>query len=175
MVSLVPPLMDWRADAACAELPKEMFYPARGSGVRYRYEEARQVCLGCPVRQACLAAAMEAEGTDNLGYRHGMFGGLTPRERHQLAVPRTCEVCGRRFSGRTFTCSDLCQKIKLARYKREWAQRHGHDPNRPKHGRTTGVNAGCKCAACSGHRRTLKREARMRAMVREWAEMEAAS
>lgn len=39
-------------------------------------EQARAICAGCPVREACLAAGIAED--------HGIWGGLTPRERRVL-------------------------------------------------------------------------------------------
>lgn len=42
---------------------------------------AVSVCKGCPVREACLTDAMFAEWEEPRDRRHGIFGGLLPRER----------------------------------------------------------------------------------------------
>ena len=49
------------------------------------YAYARTICQACPVRVACLDAAMDIEGHREPGSRHGMWGGLDPFERHLLA------------------------------------------------------------------------------------------
>ncbi len=51
-----------------------MFFPGRGESAR----PARQVCAACPVRQQCLDYAI----TNRIG--HGIWGGLTERERRAL-------------------------------------------------------------------------------------------
>lgn len=42
------------------------------------YDEARSVCLSCPVRESCLAHALAEKE------RFGMWGGLTPIERRRI-------------------------------------------------------------------------------------------
>jgi len=49
------------------------------------YANARSVCQECPLRLACLDAAMNIEGRREAISRWGMWGGLDPIERHLLA------------------------------------------------------------------------------------------
>lgn len=42
------------------------------------YEQARSICISCPVRDACLASALADKE------RFGMWGGLTPIERRRI-------------------------------------------------------------------------------------------
>lgn len=42
-------------------------------------EIAKQACLSCPVRAECLRRALET------GERYGIWGGMTPDERRDLA------------------------------------------------------------------------------------------
>jgi hypothetical protein len=51
-----------------------VFFPGRGESAG----PARQVCAACPVRQACLDYAINNRIT------HGIWGGLTERERRAL-------------------------------------------------------------------------------------------
>jgi WhiB family redox-sensing transcriptional regulator len=67
----------------CAETDPESFFPEKGGSVR----EAKQTCMACEVRTDCLTYALEH------GERFGVWGGLTERERRQLAKggePRPC-------------------------------------------------------------------------------------
>ena len=64
----------WRELAACRGTDLEVFFPERGESAG----PARQVCAGCPVRQACLDYAI----TNRIAY--GVWGGLTERERRTL-------------------------------------------------------------------------------------------
>jgi WhiB family transcriptional regulator, redox-sensing transcriptional regulator len=64
----------WRRQAACRGTDLDLFYPERGQTA----EPARQVCAACPVRQPCLEYALSNRIT------HGIWGGLTERERRPL-------------------------------------------------------------------------------------------
>jgi WhiB family redox-sensing transcriptional regulator len=60
---------DWMTDAACKDLPVEMFFPERGrDGSR-----ARAVCAECPVQRECADYAI------GQGLRHGIWGGMSER------------------------------------------------------------------------------------------------
>jgi WhiB family redox-sensing transcriptional regulator len=64
----------WRELAACRGTDLEVFFPGRGESAW----PARQVCAACPVRQPCLDYAISNQIT------HGIWGGLTERERRAL-------------------------------------------------------------------------------------------
>jgi WhiB family redox-sensing transcriptional regulator len=64
----------WRELAACRGAGLELFFPERGESA----EPARRVCAACPVRQPCLDYAISNRIT------HGIWGGLTERERRAL-------------------------------------------------------------------------------------------
>ena len=66
----------WLADAACKGMGAAVFFPAWGQ----RATEAKRVCGHCPVSGECLAAALA------MGHQHGVWGGLTARERRRLAA-----------------------------------------------------------------------------------------
>jgi WhiB family transcriptional regulator, redox-sensing transcriptional regulator len=70
---------DWRDRAACRDADPELFFPVTdmGPGAR-QVADAKAVCARCPVRAQCLDYATEA------GLGHGVFGGLTERERSEL-------------------------------------------------------------------------------------------
>lgn len=70
---------DWRESAACRDEDPELFFPVSemGPGAR-QVAEAKAVCARCPARQDCLDYAV-----DN-ALDHGVFGGMTDRERRQL-------------------------------------------------------------------------------------------
>ena len=65
---------DWRIAALCAQTDQEAFFPEKGGSTR----EAKKVCLTCEVREECLEYAL---GNDE---RHGIWGGLSERERRKL-------------------------------------------------------------------------------------------
>ena len=61
-------------DARCRGASVDVFYPAEPS-----FEEARRICLRCPVREECLAHAVAERE------RYGVWGGLSPMERTTVA------------------------------------------------------------------------------------------
>ena len=69
----------WRYQAACRGADLQVFFPGRGESA----EPARQICAGCPVRQPCLDYAISHAIT------HGIWGGLTERDRRPLRVHYT--------------------------------------------------------------------------------------
>ena len=71
--------MDWRERAACLDVDPELFFPIGNTGPAImQIEEAKKVCQRCPVREECLAWALEA------GQDHGVWGGLSEEERRAL-------------------------------------------------------------------------------------------
>jgi WhiB family redox-sensing transcriptional regulator len=64
----------WRYRAACRGADLEVFFPGRGQSA----EDARQICASCPVRELCLDYALRH------GIVHGIWGGLTERDRRAL-------------------------------------------------------------------------------------------
>ena len=86
--------MDW-SEAECRTYPKKLFTPdifdedgeevfddgtiweAFGDTSSY-YDEAREICMACPIRLECLAHALANKE------RFGMWGGLTPIERRRI-------------------------------------------------------------------------------------------
>jgi WhiB family redox-sensing transcriptional regulator len=64
----------WRYRAACRGADLEFFFPGRGESAK----PARQICARCPVRQPCLDYALSH------GIVHGIWGGLTERDRRAL-------------------------------------------------------------------------------------------
>jgi hypothetical protein len=81
--------------ASCLGAPSDIFFPSfvdddgnevYDDGTIYEsygdttsfYEEARSICNGCPIKESCLAIAMENRE------RFGMWGGLTPIERRRI-------------------------------------------------------------------------------------------
>lgn len=77
---------------------REELFLATGPGA---YKAAVKVCNGlagkvtaCPVKEACLAEALRAEGTLTAHYRALVYGGLKPAARARL-VERTARPTGR--------------------------------------------------------------------------------
>jgi WhiB family redox-sensing transcriptional regulator len=63
----------WRFQAACATTDPDLFYPERGDWVAS--EEAKKICLRCPVLVDCKIHALKN------GERYGIWGGMSERER----------------------------------------------------------------------------------------------
>lgn len=76
---------EWQADGACREHDGDAWFPGRGESTA----KARRICMGCPVREECLAYAEE-----NL-IKFGIWGGLSERQRRDRRKGRTmaCETC----------------------------------------------------------------------------------
>ncbi|WP_405014645.1 WhiB family transcriptional regulator [Kitasatospora sp. NBC_01539] len=75
---------NWQLHAACRTLDSSLFFHPSGERGRAhdgRERAAKQVCAGCPVREACLAHALHVKE------RYGVWGGLTEDERQELAGP----------------------------------------------------------------------------------------
>ncbi len=71
--------MDWRHEAACRDEDPELFFPIGNTGPALaQIEEAKKVCHRCPVKEACLAWALES------GQDAGVWGGLSEDERRAL-------------------------------------------------------------------------------------------
>ena len=82
-LSLVPNQIDvapatgddqWQERALCAQTDPEAFFPEKGGSTR----EAKRICMGCEVRDACLEYALAHDE------RFGIWGGLSERERRRL-------------------------------------------------------------------------------------------
>jgi WhiB family transcriptional regulator, redox-sensing transcriptional regulator len=82
-LSLVPDQFDedpagdedqWQERALCAQTVPEAFFPEKGGSTR----EAKRICQGCEVKDACLEYALANDE------RFGIWGGLSERERRRL-------------------------------------------------------------------------------------------
>ena len=88
-----PPVTDpdlapaWQQHAECLNYAGQVdFFPARGESVR----DAKAVCTICPVKSECLEFAMR------LKVAHGVWGGLSERERRSLRRQRHRDAAGSR-------------------------------------------------------------------------------
>lgn len=70
----------WWDLAACQAVDPDVMFPDPGNTSRIAY--AVGVCVRCPVRDACLAAAVAEETDKSANHRFGIRGGLTPEERY---------------------------------------------------------------------------------------------
>lgn len=66
----------WRTQAACADLGSDAFFLAGDDLAGMR--KAQKVCAGCPVKDDCLAFAIDTNQP------LGVWGGTTPNERRRL-------------------------------------------------------------------------------------------
>ena len=64
----------WQERALCAQTDPEAFFPEKGGSTR----EAKRICQGCEVRDACLEYALANDE------RFGIWGGLSERERRRI-------------------------------------------------------------------------------------------
>lgn len=69
----VVPAPDW-SRALCKETDPEAFFPEQGGSPR----DAKRICGRCEIRPECQAWAVAT------GQRHGVWGGLSERERRRL-------------------------------------------------------------------------------------------
>lgn len=76
----VPVAHAWRLLGRCRGSSPEIFYPSPDDDSEA--ELAKAVCEGCPVRQPCLEFAL------NTREKHGVWGGLTERERRRVLRQR---------------------------------------------------------------------------------------
>jgi WhiB family transcriptional regulator, redox-sensing transcriptional regulator len=71
--------LDWRGDAACMHADPDLFFPVGTTGPALRQiDEAKRVCLACPVRTPCLEWAL------GQGILSGIWAGTTEEERHAI-------------------------------------------------------------------------------------------
>lgn len=71
------PRRGWTEHAACAGMKRRDFF-----GNKHTW--AKTVCAHCPVIDDCLAFTLRTE-PEECRLRHGVFGGMTPLERHRFA------------------------------------------------------------------------------------------
>ncbi|WP_046508014.1 WhiB family transcriptional regulator [Streptomyces odonnellii] len=75
---------DW-AKAACRDMDVDLWFrEADQADTRL----ALSTCSGCEIRIECLEAAMDEEKGKGYQMRHGIRGGLTKGQRHDLAASR---------------------------------------------------------------------------------------
>ncbi len=65
---------DWFDDAACRDADTDVFFPVSDADAG----PAKEICAACPAREACLEYALETRPPA------GVWGGLTPIERHRM-------------------------------------------------------------------------------------------
>ncbi|MEV7973302.1 WhiB family transcriptional regulator [Cellulomonas sp. NPDC089187] len=73
----------WQHHGACVGRSPALFEPDdRGTPLPDAWDLARRICAGCPVREICLADALDPERRADFGMR----GGLTPAERRAMRM-----------------------------------------------------------------------------------------
>ena len=70
----------WMLDAACRDLPTEIFFPPPNRQGAADTKKALAVCRSCPVREACLAYALTFPDRS----LPGIWGGETERSRSRM-------------------------------------------------------------------------------------------
>lgn len=70
----------WMQQAACAEIGGDICFPDKHD--LKAIAVAKKVCEGCDVRTKCLEFALENRET------HGVYGGLTTKERNKVIKAR---------------------------------------------------------------------------------------
>lgn len=78
LLGLDPDGTTWRDSALCAQVDNDLFYPEKGGSTR----PAKSLCERCEVRQQCLDFAVANDE------RHGIWGGLSERERRRLRAAK---------------------------------------------------------------------------------------
>ena len=93
---MVEPENDWRTEAACRSMDAAIFFSPEHFETKQekdaREAAAKQVCGGCPVREACLDYAVTAQE------KYGIWGGLTELERRAVVRRRAAEAKKSRVS-----------------------------------------------------------------------------
>ena len=111
---------EWRDLAACRATGPDLWFAETGS--RTLAAQAKATCAGCPVAGPCLDYALAND------IHHGIWGGMTERDRQYVRrdrppIPRgrnvgfirfdcLCRACGVTFTARSrtaSTCSRACQ------------------------------------------------------------------
>lgn len=72
----------WQQDAACAGNDPEAWFPLESGRNRAEVAYAKSICATCPARNPCAEYAIES------GERHGVWGGLTVRDRDRIRRQR---------------------------------------------------------------------------------------
>lgn len=99
------PMPDWYADAVCASVGDDYWFPEKGGTTRH----AMKVCATCPVASLCLEWAL------NNGERYGVWGGMSEKDRRKLGSRRRCRNCDKPFTlgdnRSDRMCSDECRSV----------------------------------------------------------------
>lgn len=110
----------WVRDALCPQTDPELFYPEKGGSIA----EAVGLCRSCPVKDWCLAYAVAVDD------RHGVWGGMTPKQRNKLKtlqIPGTSVTVklGARLPGRQDLLRQVARKTAAGMTAKEIAEELG--------------------------------------------------
>jgi WhiB family redox-sensing transcriptional regulator len=88
-LSLARQIRETQTPPPCEDSP-DLFYPDGFEALtRSAIKAAKEICIGCPYRKACLDYALTAQE------QYGIWGGLTVEERNQLLRPRSAPATPR--------------------------------------------------------------------------------
>jgi WhiB family redox-sensing transcriptional regulator len=79
ILDAIPQRPAWQAEAACRGMDPDSFFLPRGTQPE-AVEAARRVCRACPVAVECREWGIDEP--------HGIWGGLSPRQRQQARTAR---------------------------------------------------------------------------------------
>lgn len=74
---ILPKPEPWMADAACAQVDPELWFPEKGGSSA----AAKRICQSCPVLQQCLGYAVEH-------FELGVWGGTSDKQRKAMRAAR---------------------------------------------------------------------------------------
>jgi WhiB family redox-sensing transcriptional regulator len=77
-VTSIGPITTWRDHAECRGVDPGIFHPDDEDENEFSSDAAKAICMQCPVREPCLEHAIAVRE------KHGVWGGLTARERRRL-------------------------------------------------------------------------------------------
>lgn len=80
---------EWQREGNCVGADPEIFFLAENArmGTKVRAEKAaKEVCLGCPVREQCLTQAL------TVPEEYGVWGGTTPEERTRIQLRKSVVI-----------------------------------------------------------------------------------
>ena len=69
---------DWQTDAACHDLPLDLFFPSSGMQSLRNINVIKPFCLACPVHVECLAYALSHPD------ERGIWAGTTENDRRKI-------------------------------------------------------------------------------------------
>lgn len=102
---------EWMAEAPCASVDPELFFPDKGA--TRTVAEARAICADCPVRAQCLEYALTSEEA-----LYGVWAGTTERDRRPMRKARGISRYERSHCRNGHKYTDETTKIDAAGHRR---------------------------------------------------------